>query len=612
MASSSDQKSLFEASQRSIRILPETLVNKIAAGEVIDRPSSVVKELVENSLDAGATEIIVQVKEGGKALIQVTDNGYGMSEEDAILAFERHATSKIATVEDLHNIRTLGFRGEALASIASVSRVELRTRRPKDEEGTLLKLEGGRLASVQKIGCNPGTSIAVKNLFFNTPARRKFLKSDSAEYRHIVEVLIRFALAYPQVAFSLYRGEQEVFSYQPSDPKARIGEIFGKRYPENLISVNFRGETLQATGFIGSQDLFRQARGEQFLFLNRRYITHRGLHHAVLSAYGSLLPQGLFPFYVLYLQIDPHQVDVNVHPTKIEVRFEDEQKAYRTVHLAVREALASFEAVPILRTPQPSKEEQTVESPPDQPATLTLPFTHLPARPSRAYPLEEPVAEGEPGEEVTQPGEPAPHLVEGKTHPPARLGARVEARVTVWQLHNKYILSQIKSGLLIIDQHLAHERVLYEKALQSFERRGPSAQQQLFPKTIQLSQEDYLILLEIQYYLNKLGFVVKEFGGRTVVVEAVPAELRLGDEEQLLREIIDAYKEGEETDIRERVAKSYACRSAIKAGEPLTPEEMAALIDDLFATQNPYFCPHGRPIVVTIPIEELDKRFLRL
>ena len=585
---------------------------------MVDRPSSVVKELVENSLDAGATEITIIVKDGGKSLIQVVDNGQGMTENDAILSFERHSTSKISTVEDLHRIETLGFRGEALASIASVSMVEMKTRIPEEAEGTLLKLEGGLVKTLEKTAWQQGTSLSVKNLFFNTPARRKFMKTDNAEYRHILTVINRFLLSYPEVSFTLYRNTQQVFHYPGQSLEERIGAVFGEKYPENIISVDFEFAGIHVSGYVGNMDLFRASRGYQYLFLNRRYIVNKSLNYAVSLAYGTILPHGNYPFYRLNLSLDPEKVDVNVHPSKIEVRFEDERMVFRSILNGVKEALNSAQAVPVLRAPEDVSEFfEPIRKPPLQGTPSDSNNLHFPFEFRQSQREPQPV--GLPSErEETISSEENQEPV-GKEYPSAGrpqikqqlYKASQGERVSVWQLHKKYIFSQIKSGLIIIDQHLAHERILFEQAMEHFNKRPPSSQQLLFPRTVELNTEDFEVLREIQYYLSKLGFIVKNFGGRTVVIEAVPTDIR-GDEEAILRQIIDDYKNLEERDIREKVAASFACKSAIKAGDLLSQEEMISLIDGLFATKNPYFCPHGRPVIVTIPLEELDKRFLRL
>jgi DNA mismatch repair protein MutL len=606
--------------ERKIKILPESLSNQIAAGEVIDRPSSVLKELIENAIDAGATEIVIRVADGGKSLIQVVDNGCGMVEEDAILAFERHSTSKISEPKDLARIATMGFRGEALASIASVSRVEIKTRVADEDTATHLVLEGGVIRQHGRTAANPGTSIAVKSLFFNTPARRKFLKSDLAEYRHLLQVAYRYFLSFPDISFRFYKNEQVIYNLPAATLRERIGQIFGEKYAENVLEVNLQTNRGNVTGLVGNMDLFRQSRGEQFLFLNRRYIVNKSLNWAIISAYGSMLPQGAYPFYVINLELDPEKVDVNVHPSKIEVRFEDERGVYVLVHHAVKSALTHAGVAPVLHLEVPSDaaekeipllgEEVGKESANTQTSLLETEKkkTVFPEQTELAFPFEF----RHQRRQVDIPEEPKRREKGERADGPQYFEREKGEQVSVWQLHNKYLLSQIKSGLIVVDQHLAHERILYEQALQRLESSRPISQQKLFPKTVELAPEDFELLIEMQFYLSRLGFVVREFGKNTVLIEAVPVELKNREEEQVLREMIDDFRESKEPDIRERIAKTYACKSAIKAGDPLSQEEMIALIDNLFATRNPYFCPHGRPIIVTIPLEELDKRFLRI
>jgi DNA mismatch repair protein MutL len=595
-----------------IKILPESLSNKIAAGEVVDRPSSIVKELVENALDAGATEITVVVRDGGKTLIQVMDNGSGMIESDAILAFERHSTSKIHEADDLHRIETMGFRGEALASIGSVSRVDMRTRTEDSPTATQLTLDGGIMKDVGQTAGNCGTSIAVKNLFFNTPARRKFMKSDRAEYRHILQVMQRYFLSFPEISFHFLKNDEEIYKLPQADLQQRITQVYGEQYGENLVSVDFESGDRRIHGFVGNMDMFRQSRGDQFLFLNRRFIQNKNLNWAVISAYGTILPHGSYPFYSLFLNMDPEHIDVNVHPSKIEVRFEDERSVYGLVHRAVKEALQKGDVVPVLRTQLEQNEPEYETIPVAGKGSVTRPSQSAdgfrPARPDLAFPFE---FRREKREMVPEPSEEAPQQSPEMGAAPIK-GEDAAGHVSVWQLHNKYLFSQIKSGLIIIDQHLAHERILYERALELFNKARPVAQQQLFPQTVELAAQDFDVLLEMQFYLSRLGFVVKEFGKNTVVIEAVPVELRSRNEEKVLREMIDDYKQDKEPDIRERIATVYSCKNAIKAGDNLKQEEIVALIDNLFATQNPYFCPHGRPIIVSVPMEELDRRFLRI
>lgn len=590
-----------------IKVLPENLTNQIAAGEVIDRPASVVKELVENAIDAGATQITVIVREGGHSLIQVVDDGQGMEEEDLVLAFQRHSTSKIGSLEDLERIQTLGFRGEALASIASVSRVEARTVPAGQSEGSLLRIEGGVVQQVMGWGGAQGTSIAVKHLFFNTPARRKFLRAPATEYRHILSVINRFALGYPQTSFMLVNEDEVVFDLKPGSLLDRIGAALGTRVRDRLLEVRDEGP-VGVVGYVATPDAFRRTRGDQYVFLNGRYIVNRALHHAVVSAYGELLSRSDYPVYVLHLEMDPRLTDVNVHPTKVEVRFADERMVYTLLRGAVKRSLSTAEVIPQLQ-PAASGAFAGMEPP-----------SHGWTEPQRQPQLDlqghshrMPAASGP---EAGVDSESSSHLAPqeaGQSPAPADAPTGRFERTNVWQVHNKYILTQIKSGLIVIDQHVAHERILYERALDAFDRRVPASQQRLFPQVVELSPEDFSHLTEILPFLERIGFIIKAFGKNTVVVEGVPPEIKVRDDEQLLVNIIDEFKRGKKDslEIRECVAKSFACHAAVRAGDSLTLEAMNSLIDQLFATRHPYHCPHGRPVIINIPIEELDRRFGR-
>lgn len=585
--------------QNKIKILSEDLTNKIAAGEVIDRPASIVKELVENSIDAGSDEITVILKNGGRNLIQVVDNGTGMSREDAILAIQRHTTSKIDTYDDLHNIKTLGFRGEALASIASVSRMELKTIPHKQSSGTLLKLEGGTVEDISDVGGTRGSSITIKNLFYNTPARRKFLKSDETEYRYILNVMQRFTLPYFQISFSLYHNDQKIYDLKPGDPEIRLIDVLGNRYREKFVQVEDKGTLLQIWGYIGNKDSAKKSRGDQFLFLNGRYIINRALNHAVASSYGTIIHAGEFPMYSIFMEIDPRRIDVNVHPAKMEVKFADERLVYDLLRSAVRRSLASQQIIPSLSKAY-SVEPRSLTPPIDTayPKQTAIPFYEI-------TPAMEPRIEFEtaPAESFERPRSLSMPVREAKYE-----------RTNVWQVHNQYIVSQIKSGLIVIDQHVAHERILYEQALRNFEQSKPASQQLLFPQVVDLTPEEFSHIMDILPFLEKIGFVIKGFGGNSIVLEGVPSGLKISKPDTIINDIIDEYSKNKNNslDARDNVAKSYACKMAIKKGDPLTRDEMNQLIDRLFATQSPYFCPHGRPVIVTLSLEELDKRFGRI
>jgi len=619
---------------RRIAVLPDHLANKIAAGEVIQRPSSVVKELIENSLDAGGTEILVVVREGGRALIQVTDNGTGMDEQDALTSFLRHATSKISSFEDLESLASFGFRGEALASIAAVSRVTLKTRRREDESAAVVSVEGGGAPVVTREGREPGTTFVVQNLFYNVPARRKFLKSGVTEFRHVYDEVQRIAISKPDIALHFINDNDTVFNLRPAPLLRRLAEVLGERRCEGLIPVEENSAAVSLRGFIGKPAFAARNRQVQYLFLNGRYIVNRPIAHAVTSAYEHLLDKGSFPFFLLFLDVDTKKVDVNVHPSKLEAKFEDEQSIYRMVSSVARRALGSAEAVPALTIQDGGVEPGTVSTrftirqhawPGGGGGTLwnfpergeidtrtgeILPFVSSPVVAEgaslAARLLQSPGPGG--GNAELFPGEPGALLPHD--------GARPEGggSTLIWQLHNKYILSQIRNGLLIVDQHVAHERVLYEKALHRFATNLRSTQQLLFPVTLELSAADFSLLGELLPEFDVLGFDIKPFGKNTVVIEGVPPDAHPGSEGTIVEEMLGLYKEYRQNDpthVRDNIAKSYSCKSAVKAGDSLTKEEMRSLIDQLFATSMPYVCPHGRPIVLRISIEELDRRFGR-
>ncbi|MDE3058543.1 MAG: DNA mismatch repair endonuclease MutL, partial [Bacteroidota bacterium] len=601
-----------------------------AAGEVVQRPESVVKELLENSIDAGASSIRIVIKDGGKSFIQIGDDGVGMSEEDAARAFLRHATSKISSYEDLEHIRTLGFRGEALASIAAVAQVELKTRNGDDDTGTLLRVEGGEIKEKGKTGIPQGTILTVKNLFFNTPARRHFLKSNNTEFKHVYDVVQRIALSHPEIVLQLISDDDNLLDVKSSTLDERVKDLYGERFFETLVPVREETELLTISGYIGKPEFSRKSKVDQFFFLNRRYIVSRALNHAVFSGYEHLVEKGNFPFYVLLIDLDPEKIDVNVHPSKMEVKFADEQSVYRIVMAVVRKSLGMSDLIPSLN----------VNQNPADARSATLQHAALPRFFSPQANLSEKIT----GSAFTAPGQalPSPEnfpfdidkmfsaqlpvdhtLLSGLQPQPqrgfqqfahgTREGVVIEGKA-IWQLHNKYILSQIRTGLMIVDQHVAHERVLYERALTMFENSVPSSQQLLFPHTISLTPGDYALVHEILSPLQALGFELKLFGKNTIVLEGVPTDVKAGSEATILQDILDEFKNNQhrvKLEARDNVAKSFACKAAIKAGDPLTEAEMRVLIDQLFATAMPYVCPHGRPILVKVSLAELDRRFMR-
>lgn len=624
-----------------IHILRPEVANKIAAGEVVQRPASAVKELIENSLDAGARKITIIVKDAGKTMLQVVDDGEGMTEEDALLAFQRHATSKITSAEDLEAIRTLGFRGEALASIAAVSQVELRTRTRSDDVGTRIRIEGSEIREQTKVPMEPGTTVIVKNLFANTPARRAFLKSDHTELKNITDVVTRLAVMYPEVAWHYVSDDETLLDVKPGSAEDRFIDVFGERHFKSVVRVHEATDYLTVDGFIGKPDFARKSRSDQYLYLNRRSIMNRSISHAVFHAFEHLMVKNAYPFFVLNLTLDPRKVDVNVHPSKQEVKFENESAIYRFVVAVVRKTLAAHDLIPSvsladdammagveqrLRLGSSASADVSLAPmpPPGQQAHRVQPATDTAELGVEALDIEQlfnRVEQRMSGQQ--QPSIPAVTSLAVSTssrdrvipHEALQTGtAHEKDHHAIWQVHNKYIISPIRGGLLIIDQHAAHERILYEKAVANFDKDLPAAQQLLFPQTIQFGAHDYTLVKELLPHLEKLGFDVKLFGKNTVVIEGIPADVRVGKETTILQDVVDEYKRNEHVDTmdaRDAIAKSFACKAAIKAGDKLNTVEMISLIDQLFAMQMPYVCPHGRPVLMKITLEELDRRFGR-
>jgi DNA mismatch repair protein MutL len=612
-----------------INILPDHLANKIAAGEVVQRPDSVVKELLENSIDAGATSIAVTIKNAGKALIQVIDNGKGMSEEDAVKSFYRHATSKIATYDDLENIRTLGFRGEALASIAAVGQVELRTKREDDSVGTLLRVEGSEVLAQSHIAHQTGTTISVKNLFYNTPARRQFLKSNNTEFKHVYDTIQRLALSKPEIALEFVSDEDTILALPSQTLEERLKSLFGDRHFASLLPLHEATELLTLSGYIGKPDFARKTKVDQFLFLNGRFIMNRSINHAVFSGYEHLVEKGNFPFFLLFIDLDPHKVDVNVHPSKMEVKFADEQNIYRIVISVVRKTLGQNDIVPSVEFQRPGNDPFSSlrhiaqprwygDSPSTPPSMSGFPIGGEPQKRFAPYENEvipfdltsklDQIFSNPPADAPLVPEDTPTHFQHGTRDSEAQEGK------AIWQLHNKYILTQIRSGLMIIDQHVAHERILYERALTRMNNAVPSSQQLLFPQTIQLQSGDYSLTQDLLPFLNTIGFEIKPFGKNTIVLEGVPPEVKAGTEANILQDILDEFKNNQlrvKLDARDNIAKSFSCKAAIKAGERLSETEMRSLIDQLFATSMPYVCPHGRPVLIKLSLAELDRRFFR-
>ncbi|MCO6475022.1 MAG: DNA mismatch repair endonuclease MutL [Phaeodactylibacter sp.] len=623
-----------------IQLLPDAIANQIAAGEVIQRPASVVKELMENSIDAGSTSIKLVVKDAGRTLIQVIDNGCGMSETDARMSFERHATSKIREASDLFAIRTMGFRGEALASVAAIAHVEMRTRRQSEELGTLLQIEGSAVKSQEPCQCSSGTTISVKNLFFNVPARRNFLKSNSVEMRYVMDEFQRIAIANPDIFFSLHHNGSEVFHLPAGNLRQRLVGIFGASSNKKLVPVSEETDILKLSGFVGKPEFAKKTRGEQYFYVNNRFIKSSYLNHAVTSAYENLLPADTYPLYVIFIETDPARIDINVHPTKQEIKFEDERLVYNYLKVAVRHALGQYSIMPTLdfdidtnfgrpaqAKPRPHRDE-TVRSASSNTGSPSAGPTHSnrteedSAR--RASNLQnwqelyEGLDEFDKPEKPEAPA-PTPLTLESNWHkePPlseetGMKSAEKQQQKEPYQVHNTYIVSQIKSGILLIDQQSAHERILYEQFLEVLKQQKASSQKQLFPRTLTLSPNDATLLKEILEQVNLLGFDIQEFGVNTFVINGLPSEMAgKKDEIEVIESLLEQYK-GDldmKLDTQETIARAMARSAAIKRGQALSPAEMQALIDQLFACEAPFKSPSGRSCFITLELDSLAKRF---
>jgi DNA mismatch repair protein MutL len=585
-----------------IKELSKDLRNKISAGEVVERPSSVVKELVENSLDSGADEIKVIVEKGGKQLIQVSDNGSGISSEELPIAFERFSTSKISVYEDIFNINSLGFRGEALASIASVSEVKIISKN-ETGDGAELLIKNGVVGSVVPAAALKGTSITIENLFYNTPARRKFLKSPRVEFRKIVEMIRRFGLSNPSISFKLISDGRDIIKLNKENLEDRIVHVMDPAYRDQLLQLNFQKGDYVIAGFLGNLNLVRTRPGEQYIFLNGRFIKNRLLNSAVYNAYKSILNRGEFPFFAINIVLPHNEVDINVHPMKTEVRFKDEWRIYHVIKSAVEDAIS-----PILKT-IPDFEKPIFDS------QFDFPTTFIPKE-----------GEVNPNQENFNLNTSSvvdikfkPTIDRAKSYA-SQLASRPEPNSgkvdleNIWQVHSKYIVSPIASGLVIIDQHVAHERVLFEEAMGAFDDNPMAAQTLLFPEVMDFSPDQFSILLDVLPYLEKMGFRLKKSGNNTIMIEAIPSEMSWGNEKNIIKEMLDNFLESQKqhSSFQEALAASFSCKAAVKAGDVLNVEEMRELVNRLFGTKHPYYCPHGRPIIIQLSIEELDRRFERI
>jgi DNA mismatch repair protein MutL len=603
-----------------IRLLPDSVANQIAAGEVVQRPASAVKELLENSVDAGAENIRLIVKDAGKTLIQVIDDGCGMSDTDARLSLERHATSKIKNAEELWQIKTKGFRGEALASIAAISHLEIKTRLRENELGTKIKVSGSEVQGQEPCAAPPGTSISVKNLFFNTPARRNFLKSEPVEMKHVVEEFERVALAHPDIGFSLHHNGNELFNLRPSALRQRIVNVFGSKFNERLVPVTEETAIVKLKGFVGKPEYAKKTRGEQYLFVNDRFIKNNYLNHAVNSAFEELINRDAYPSYFLYLKVDPGSIDVNIHPTKTEVKFTEERSIYAIIRSAIRNSLGKYNISPSLDFEQETVMNvnplpQNVEvAPPERREIQFNPFdTGQKSAASGGF--RQSSTGGFSGNwkqlytisEQKEAGRPLFDEEEAESD----LSGTDRER-PVFQLHRKYILTQIKSGFMVIDQQRAHERILFEEIVQSLEQGGGFSQQQLFPRRVELSEKDRNLIEDLQDDLFKLGFAIAPFDRDSIVINGMPVEAREINPEELIETFLEQYKNSDhiiKNNPREKIASGMARSMCIREGRRLSTSEMLDLIDRLFGCSSPRYTPSGKPIILSFTLEEINAKF---
>jgi DNA mismatch repair protein MutL len=607
-----------------IQLLPDSVANQIAAGEVIQRPASVVKELVENALDAGAGEVTIHIKDAGKTLIQITDNGCGMSPTDARMAFERHATSKINSASDLFCIRTMGFRGEALASVAAIADVELRTKRVEDEVGTLIHIIGSEVKTQEPAACANGTTISVKNLFFNVPARRRFLKANTTELKHVISEIQRVALPNPEIRFSLFHNNSALYDLGKSNFRRRIVDIFGKSINQSLVPVEEKTSLVTIAGYVGQPKYARKTMGEQFFFVNKRYMRHPWFHKAVMQAYEKLLPADAFPSYFLFLEIDPAAIDINVHPTKTEIKFEDDRAIWQVIFAAVRESLGKHNVVPSIDfdqegsidIPVRSKENKGIQYPEIQVNPDYNPFetekTPSFKLPQTAKPGKSNLNRWEELYQGTQlilkpEDQPFPSVEPFSATSSEGLGGK-----KILQLKQKYILSPVKSGLMVIDQKRAHERILFEQFMEVLQSESVASQQQLFPQTLELDTGDAELLKNILDDLLSLGFDIREFGKNTFIISGTPGVLDVSSPEIIVEKLLEEYKNSPvdaKTKAKEQVAISLAKASALDYGTELKQEEIDHLIDNLFACATPNYSPEGKKVLTIIPLEDIEKSF---
>ena len=613
-----------------IQLLPDHVANQIAAGEVVQRPASVVKELLENAIDAQATSIKLIVKEAGKTLIQVIDDGKGMSTTDARLSFERHATSKIRTADDLFQLNTKGFRGEALASIAAIAHVELKTKQENEEVGTSITIEGSEIVEQEVVVTPKGTSIAVKNLFFNIPARRNFLKSNTVELRHIIDEFHRVTLAHPNIVFAMYHNGSEVFQLPESNYRQRIVNLFGNKTNEKLVPVEEDTEVLKISGFVGKPEYAKKSRGEQFFFVNDRFIKSAYLNHAIASAFEGLLKDGAHASYFLNLQVNPQTIDINIHPTKTEIKFDDEHTLYAILRSSVKHSLGQFNIAPVLDferdanldTPYGFK-NKGASTPTIEVDSSFNPFLEekKPAAKQQVSYKKEVAGSWEglyvglesKGTKTQQDFSEVHFESDEQTASMFTNENEVEQQQSTYQLHNKYVISKIKSGMLLIDQHRAHQRILYEDFLQNLTVKEAMSQQLLFPLQLHFSSQEITIINQVKEDLEHTGFMFANVGKDSLEITGVPVSVPESEVSIILEQLIsDVENEVPDSNFSatDLLAKSMSKSLAIKTGQGLTIQEQEHLVNKLFGCKEPNVSPTNRPTFVTMTMDELDRKFL--
>lgn len=587
-----------------IQLLPDHVANQIAAGEVVQRPASVIKELIENAVDSGATSVQIIVKDAGRSLIQVIDNGSGMSVTDVRMAFERHATSKIRTTEDIYNIHTKGFRGEALASIAAVAQVETKTKKEDDEIGTQLIIEGGEVRNQDPIVCAEGTSISVKNLFYNVPARRNFLKSNQVEFRHIQDEFQRVAMAHENISFFLHHNDAEIYHLKAGNLKQRIAQIFGKKLSAQIISVEEDTEIVKVKGFVGKPDVAKKSRGEQFFFVNNRYIRSGYLHNAIVDAFENLLPAGYTPSYFLYLEIDPSKIDINIHPTKTEIKFEDEALIFTILRAAIKHALGQFNITPSLDFEQdpnwafiPSATEDTEIKMPEITVDSSFnPFEHHQTRAPKPSDIKANLDFYNDAVELEIENNHAHQLFESDDF---------QDTFDVIQWMNQYLVVEYRGELLIIDQHRAHQKILFEKFIRS-NNGNALVQQMLFPIELELSPNDRQKLINVEQQLMSFGFDIS-LDEEAIQINAIPVDVQQEDVVAVFMDFIEELEYQEELELDNTFAKILAKNAAVKKGMALKPEQMQTLVEELLKLPNPNYTPYGRPVFVQMNTSDIKK-----